>query len=96
VGAESPIAAAAEIHRQMTMGAMVRMEPAGPLAVPAHGVLRLEPGGTHLMLLRLARRPLAGDTIDVTLTFRRAGAITLRVPVIPYAEVSGRAAPEAP
>jgi copper(I)-binding protein len=92
VGAAAPIAARATIHRQSQMGALMHMEPAGPLALPAGGALTLEPGGLHVMLEGLARRPLAGDTIDVTLTFRRAGAITIRVPVIPYADVARRAA----
>jgi copper(I)-binding protein len=92
VGAATPIAATARVHRAMRMGAMTHMEPAGPVAVPAGGELRLEPGGTHLMLERLTRRPQAGDTIDVTLTFGHAGSIGVRVPVIAYAAVSDRAA----
>jgi len=93
VGAATPIAAVAGLHRQMTMGAMTHMESAGSVPVPAGGDLRLEPGGLHLMLERLSRRPQAGDTIDVTLTFRRAGPIRVRVPVIAYADVSDRAHP---
>jgi copper(I)-binding protein len=92
VGAATPIAATAGVHREMRMGGMMHMKPAGPVAVPAGGELRLEPGGTHVMLERLTRRPRAGDTIDVTLTFSHAGPISVRVPVIAYAEVSDRAA----
>jgi len=92
VGAVTPIAATARFHRQTRMGAMVHMEPVGPLVVPAGGQLRLEPGGTHLMLERLTARPRVGDTIDVMLTFTRAGAIALRVPVISYVDVSNRVA----
>ncbi len=92
VAAATPIAATAGVHHQMAMGAMTHMEPAGPVPVPAGGELRLEPGGTHLMLERLTARPRVGDTIDVTLTFSRAGPIRVRVPVIAYAEVTDRAA----
>jgi copper(I)-binding protein len=92
VGAATPIAAAAGVHREVRMGAMTHMEPAGPVALPAGERLRLEPGGAHLMLERLIRRPRVGDTIDLTLTFSRAGPIRVRVPVIGYAEVSDRAA----
>jgi copper(I)-binding protein len=91
VAATTPIAATATLHRQTSAGMMMHMEPAGPLAVPAGGELRLEPGGLHLMLEQLARRPLAGDTIDVTLEFRHAGSIPVRVPVIAYAAVTNRA-----
>lgn len=92
VGAVTAIAAVAGLHQQMTMGGMTHMMRAGPLVVPAGGELRLEPGGTHLMLEQLAGRPRVGDTIDVTLEFTRAGAIPLRVPVISYVDVSNRAA----
>jgi copper(I)-binding protein len=92
VRAATPIAATADVHREMSMGGMMHMEPAGPVAVPAGGALRLEPGGMHLMLEHLTRRPRVGDTLDVTLTFSRAGPIQVRVPVVAYAEVSERAA----
>jgi copper(I)-binding protein len=91
-GAASPIATTAGLHQQMTMGGMSHMMRAGSIAVPPGGELRLEPGGTHLMLDGLIRRPRIGDTIDVTLSFSRAGSIGVRVPVIAYAEVSDRAA----
>lgn len=91
VAATTPIAATATFHRQTSTGMMLHMEPAGPLAVPAGGDLQLEPGGLHLMLERLARRPVAGDTIDLTLEFRRAGPVGVRVPVIAYAAVTNRA-----
>jgi copper(I)-binding protein len=59
--------------------------------VPAGGQFQLRPGGLHLMLMSLSRRPRVGDTIEITLQFARAGAITVRVPIVSYLEVSERA-----
>ena len=49
----------------------------GGVPVPANGRARLEPGGLHIMLMKL-KRPLAvGDKVPATLVFRDAG----RVPI---------------
>jgi copper(I)-binding protein len=61
------------------------------VAVPARGRVRLRPGDLHLMLMTITAMPHAGDTIDLTLEFRHAGAVTVRVPVVSYLEVSERA-----
>jgi copper(I)-binding protein len=90
LAAECGIAARAAVHAQRAAGGMVHMHPAGPVTVPAEGALQLQPGGLHLMLEGLTVMPRAGDTIHVTLRFARAGAIPVRVPVIPYAEVTDR------
>lgn len=94
-GATTRIAAMAHLHRQVGRGPTMQMEAVAAAEVPAHGWLRLEPGGMHLMLMTLRPKPMAGDTIDLTLEFRRAGPITVRVPVVSYVEVAERAAAEA-
>jgi len=42
--------------------------------------------------MNLASLPHAGDTVDITVEMRRAGAIALRVPVVSYLEAGERAA----
>jgi copper(I)-binding protein len=59
------------------------MEVASAIAVPAGGRLRLRPGGYHVMLSRLSGAPAAGDTIPFELTFRHAGSLQVRAPVVP-------------
>lgn len=51
------------------------------LAVPAQGVLSMQPGRDHIMLMGLTRKLAEGDMITLTLTFQRAGVVTLTVPV---------------
>ncbi|HRX19130.1 MAG: copper chaperone PCu(A)C [Gemmatimonadetes bacterium] len=57
------------------------------LPVPAGGALRLEPGALHLMFDPPLPPVARGDSIAVTLTFRRAGSVTIWAPVIGYDEV---------
>lgn len=49
--------------------------------VPAHGELRLERGGSHLMLMKLKRTPKQGDTVRFELRFEQSDPITVEVPV---------------
>ena len=49
------------------------MRPISSLELPAGETVALEPGGYHIMLLELVAPLEAGDTVEVTLTFERAG-----------------------
>jgi copper(I)-binding protein len=42
------------------------------------------PGGAHIMLTSFSAMPKAGDSLQLTLTFVRAGAVTLELPVRKY------------
>jgi len=102
LGAQSAIGEAM-LHETREQQGLVRMTPARDgLEVPAHGELRLQPGGPHVMWTGL-REPLGvGSRVRVTLEFERAGRLALEVPVVPAeqaAEVARRdpedaAAPE--
>jgi len=91
LGAWTPIASMTHLHRMSGAGG-TRMRTQDVAEVPAGGRLRLRPGDLHLMLMTITAMPHAGDTIDLNLEFARAGALTVRVPVLTYLEVSERAA----
>jgi copper(I)-binding protein len=76
VSATAEIAGKVEIHQMaMTDGVMtMRLMPDG-MPVPASGSAALAPGGFHLMLLELKRRPKAGESFTGTLTFEKAGTV---------------------
>lgn len=99
VSASSPAAEAVTMHRTEVRDGVAGMRPQeGGIAVPAGGTVRLEPGGYHLMLERL-RRPLAlGETVPVSLTFAKAGTVTvdLKVERRPAAEDAGHDTHQAP
>jgi hypothetical protein len=81
LGLECPDAAAVEMHEMFHEADMMKMRKMEQWAIPARGSLALAPGGAHLMFLGL-RRPLAeGDTVQLTLHFKKAGDRTLSVPV---------------
>ncbi len=56
--------------------------------VPAHGTVRLAPGGLHVVLTRPHRRLVAGDRIRLVLDFATAGRIAVTVPVVAASEGS--------
>jgi copper(I)-binding protein len=62
-------------------GGMMTMQPVESIEVPADGSVALEPGGYHVMLLDVKKELVPGDTIEVTLTFERAGEVTVTADV---------------
>ena len=60
---------------------MMGMRPVARVEIPAGGSLQLKPGSYHVMLIGLARDLAVGDTIDLTLTFEKAGSITVKAQV---------------
>ncbi len=82
-GVASAAAARTELHTHTETGdGVMRMRPATDgFAIPAGGRRILARGGDHIMLMGLAGGFGHGDTVTVTLTFERAGDITLAIPV---------------
>jgi copper(I)-binding protein len=52
------------------------------LAIPAHGDVKLAPGGYHIMLTQLKHPLVKGETAKLTLTFEHAGPVTLDFPIV--------------
>lgn len=82
IGAHSPVAERTELHHTtmdangvMQMGSVLQAE------VPAGGNLYLKSGGLHVMLFGLKQKLEVGETIPVTLEFRRHGAIGTNVEI---------------
>jgi copper(I)-binding protein len=71
-----------QIHETVTEGSSMRMqEVEGGIEVPANAEVALAPGGYHIMLMNLAEPVKAGETLDIELTFEKAGVMNLDVPV---------------
>lgn len=70
VKAESPVAGVVEVHEMAMEGSVMKMRAvAGGLALPAGQAIELKPGGYHIMLMDLKKKPLsAGETVPLTLT----------------------------
>lgn len=82
VAVESSAAERAMIHSTVMADGIMQMRPAQDgLPVPAGAVLKLRPGGDHIMLTGL-RRPLRrGETVPLTLVFEKAGRIETQLAV---------------
>jgi periplasmic copper chaperone A len=81
VSAATPAARTAEIHMTVTADGVMKMKAAGELEIPAMGRLEMKPGGYHIMLVGLKAPLRKGDEIEITLTFEKAGDVTVKVPV---------------
>ena len=56
-----------EIHEMSMSGGMMKMQQIEKLDVPANGMVELQPGGYHLMLIKPRQPFKQGDTLTVTL-----------------------------
>lgn len=93
VGASSPVAGIAEVHEMKMEGDVMRMRPAGPVDLPVGRAFELKPGGYHLMLQDLKAPVAAGSKVPVTLVFRNAQGLemkmALQLPVVVAAPAAG-------
>jgi copper(I)-binding protein len=64
-----------------SMGDMMGMQPVDEIPVPANGSVELKPGGYHIMLMDPTGTLAIGDTVELTLTFKNAGTITVKATV---------------
>ena len=81
LGASSPAAETAELHTHLMENGIARMRPVEAIEVAPGEPTVLEPGGLHLMLMGLKGQLEEGDAMPITLTFEKAGEVTLDVPV---------------
>lgn len=82
VSASSPIAGMVQLHEVVTEGSTSKMqEKPGGFPVPANGTAELKPGGWHIMLMDLKQQPKAGETVELTLKFEKAGEVKIVAPV---------------
>lgn len=76
ISLSSPVSGMAEIHETYEEEGMMGMRSAETVIVPARGILSLEPGGLHVMLMQLNRALAEGDSIEFTAEFVHGGQIT--------------------
>jgi len=79
--AASPVAARTEVHTVIQDGDVMRMREVPALDLAPKSKVELKPGGYHVMLMDLKAPLKAGDRFPLTLTFEKAGAITVEITV---------------
>lgn len=76
------IADAAELHSMTMDNGIMRMRPVeGGVALPAGQTVELSPGGIHIMLVGLKAPLKEGTRVPLTLTFEKAGSVTVELAV---------------
>ena len=87
VKAETAIASSVEIHSMKMNNGVMKMRMLNELPLSAGKPEKLAPGGFHLMLFDLKKQLVAGENIDLTLTFKdSAGKLTQQQLVLPIKE----------
>lgn len=82
LGADTPIAARAELHEHVHgADGMMKMQQVQAVDVPVGGEARFAPGGYHVMLFELNKRPALGERFPLTLHFEKAGDVQVEVAV---------------
>ena len=78
VSASASVSKRTELHEMtVTDGVMKMREMADGIPVPAGGTLELKPGSYHVMFFDLNGPLKEGENVPVTLTFEKAGEVTL-------------------
>lgn len=81
VGASSTAAEVVEIHEMTMSDGVMKMRMIEKLEIPASSTVKLEPGGYHLMLIRLTGELKDGDSVEIELKFEGDGIIKVNAPV---------------
>ena len=87
IKAETTIASSVEIHSMKMNDGVMKMRMLNELPLSAGKPEKLAPGGFHLMLFDLKKQLIAGENINLTLTFKdSAGKLTQQQLVLPIKE----------
>ena len=81
VSVSSPVADRAELHAHEMDGGVMKMRHVKVVQVPAQGMVSLEPGGLHVMLVGLKQPLVDGESFPLTVEFERAGTIEVTVEI---------------
>ncbi len=82
IGVATPVAEKAELHNHIMEGDIAKMRPVEAIDVNPDEPVTLEPGGFHVMLIGLKEKLKEGEALPLTLTFEKAGEVTVDVPIL--------------
>jgi hypothetical protein len=78
IGASTPVADSVEFHEMSMNNGVMKMRMLETVALPAGKIVKLAPGGFHLMLFDLKKPLTAGETIAIELTLKDAKGKTTK------------------
>ena len=83
IGLRADISGMASIHETRTnTDGVSSMVPAEEIVIPAGGLIALEPGGYHAMLMQLQSPLVEGETFPLTLLFSDGMELDVIVPIL--------------
>ena len=82
IGVSTNDADAAEVHESMQLRGMARMTPRPSLHIAPAEVVKMEPGGVHVMLVGLRHALAVGDSVRLQLHFSDSTTVPVTVPVV--------------
>ena len=82
VGATSPVTDQVQLHEMAMEGGVMKMRQLKDgIPIPAGATVKLDPSNLHLMFMHLNQPLREGTAIEVTLSFEKAGKITVPLTV---------------
>jgi len=81
VRVSSDVSRTSTIHSIRKQGVMMRMLVVNNMTIPAHGFIKLEPGGMHVMLTGLKQILKPGQVVHIMLEFTDGSTIKVVAPV---------------
>ena len=82
-GGSTDAARSVEFHTMRMDGAVMRMRRQAAIDIPADGTVKLQPGGTHVMLVGLDAPLTVGKSFALRLDFAEARRKEVTVKVLP-------------
>ncbi|MBO6948817.1 MAG: copper chaperone PCu(A)C [Rhodospirillales bacterium] len=82
VSVSSPAAGSTMVHETTVEDGVMKMSHVMALKIPAGQTVELKPSGLHVMLMGLKSPLKATESYKLTLTFQKAGEITIDVPIL--------------
>lgn len=67
VSASSPLTAVVQVHEMAMVDNIMKMREVPAIELPAGKLVKLQPGGYHVMLMDLKQQVKAGDSVPITL-----------------------------
>jgi len=74
---DSDVSKTIQIHETYSNGDVMGMREIDKILIEPESSVKFEPGGKHIMVMRLKRDIKKGDRIEFKLYFRRAGVISI-------------------
>jgi periplasmic copper chaperone A len=71
----------AMLHQTVISGDVASMKPVAGIDIPAGATVELKSGSFHIMFMNMKKDLKIGDTVNLTLSFEKAGPVTVTAPV---------------